>query len=61
MRPWSRPYARLLVVTSSIFLLLALINLVINTQRVSTWLPLIVMMPALLYFSIYSLRNQSRR
>lgn len=42
-------------------LLLAALNVVVNTDRVASWLPLLVLMPWSLYFGIWSLRNQNRR
>lgn len=61
MRPWSKPFARVAVLTASLFLLLALVNLVINTRQLGTWLPLVVLMPWMLYMGVRSLRNQNVR
>jgi hypothetical protein len=57
MKPWPRWFAWLAVVVSSLALLLALVNLVINTERIGSWLPLLVLMPWTLFYAIRSLRK----
>ncbi|TCU42308.1 hypothetical protein EDF33_1157 [Curtobacterium sp. PhB146] len=42
-------------------LALGLLDLVINTGRIGSWLPLIVLMPWSLCLGVWSLRNQSKR
>jgi hypothetical protein len=42
-------------------LALGLLNLIINTGRIGSWLPLVVMMPWSLYLGVWSLRNQDKR
>lgn len=53
--------ARFLVIGAGFMLLLAALNAVVNTDRIASWLPLLVLMPWSLYFGIWSLRNQDRR
>jgi hypothetical protein len=44
-------------IVASLFLLLALVNLIINTQRLGSWLPLLVIMWWPLTIGLYSLRH----
>ena len=41
-------------------LVVAVINLAVNTDRVSSWLPLIVLAPWFLYLGMWSLRSHKR-
>lgn len=42
-------------------LLLALTNLIINTERIGSWLLLLILAPVLLQRAIWSLRHQDQR
>lgn len=57
------PRALAWFVASAVVLLLALglLNLIINTGRIGSWLPLVVIMPWSLYLGVWSLRNQDKR
>ena len=57
MKPWPRWFAWLAVAVTSLSILLGLINLIINTERTGTWLPLLILMPLLLVRAVASLRN----
>ena len=61
MRPWSRPFARVAVALAWVMLVAAVINLTVNTARVSSWLPLILMAPWFLYLGMRSLRCHNKR
>lgn len=61
MRPWPEPYARAAVIFTSLMLLLAIFNLLFNTDSIASWFPLIIIMPWLLYLGVWSLRNQDQR
>ena len=61
MRPLPRALAIALVICASLMLALGLLNLVINTHRPGSWLPLILIMPWSLYVGIWSLRHQHER
>jgi hypothetical protein len=56
-KPWPRPFAWFAVITSSVLLALALVNLIINTTSVRSWLPLMVLMPLGLFRGLRDLRR----
>ncbi|MBF4606668.1 hypothetical protein [Curtobacterium sp. VKM Ac-1393] len=56
-----RLFAWLAVVAAALMLALGLLNLLLNTRMVGSWLPLVVLMPWSLYLGIWSLRNQDKR
>jgi uncharacterized protein YhhL (DUF1145 family) len=56
-----RALAWLVTIAAALMLALGLLDLVINTGRIGSWLPLIVLMPWSLYLGVWSLRNQSKR
>lgn len=56
MKPWSRQFAWFALVTAVLMILLGLFNLVANTARIGSWLPLLLIMPWVLYVAIWSLR-----
>lgn len=58
--PWPKPFAWVAVVTASVLLLLALVNLVLNSNHIGSSLPLLVLMPFSLVFGIWSLRASRR-
>jgi uncharacterized integral membrane protein len=57
IKPWPRWFAWLALIVASLSLVLALVNLVINTERVGSWLPLLVLMPWPLILALRSLRR----
>lgn len=61
MKPWPRPFAWFAVVAAALMLALGLLNLLLNTRMVGSWLPLVVLMPWSLYLGTWSLRNQDKR
>lgn len=61
MKPGPRAFAWLAVVAAALMIALGLLNLVLNTRMVGSWLPLVVLMPWSLYLGIWSLRNQDTR
>ena len=61
MKPLPRALAWFVAVTALLMLALGLLNAVINTRMVGSWLPLVVLMPWSLYLGIWSLRNQDKR
>lgn len=61
MKPWPPAFAWMTVVVAVISIALGLLNLVVNTMMVGSWLPIIVLMPWPLYLAIWSLRNQEKR
>jgi hypothetical protein len=52
--PWQAWFC---TIGASVFLLLALVNLIFNTQVVASWLPLLVIMWWPLTMGLYSLRH----
>jgi Flp pilus assembly protein TadB len=54
----SKPVGWFVVVIAGIMLALGLVNLVVNTERIASWLPLLVLMPFAL---IVVLRDLMRR
>lgn len=60
MKPWPRAFAWL-AVAAALMLALGLLNLVLNTRMVGSWLPLVVLMPWSLHLGTWSLRNQDKR
>ncbi|TCL72482.1 MULTISPECIES: hypothetical protein [unclassified Curtobacterium] len=60
LAPWPEPFAWFAVVTASVLLLLALVNLVLNSSHIGSSLPLLVLMPFSLVFGIRSLRASRR-
>ncbi|RPE74727.1 hypothetical protein EDF28_3786 [Curtobacterium sp. PhB137] len=61
MKPWPRAFAWFVAIAAVLMLALGLLNLVINTGMIGSWLPLIVLMPWSLYLGVWSLRNQDKR
>ncbi|MBF4588726.1 hypothetical protein [Curtobacterium sp. VKM Ac-1395] len=61
IRPLPRALAWLVTIAAALMLALGLLDLVINTGRIGSWLPLIVLMPWSLCLGVWSLRNQSKR
>lgn len=61
MKPWPRPFAWLAVVAAALMLALGLLNLLLNTRMVGSWLPLVVLMPWSLYLGTLSLRKKDKR
>jgi len=59
-QPWSLQFARFAVATAGLLLLLAIVNIFVNTERIGSWLPLLILMPMPLYIGIWSLRNQAK-
>ncbi|MBC7590066.1 MAG: hypothetical protein H7226_03345 [Salinibacterium sp.] len=57
----SRGFAIFMVVSASLMLLLALVNLIINTGRPGTYLALFLVMPWSLWVGIQSLRAQKKQ
>ncbi|TFB66851.1 hypothetical protein [Cryobacterium sp. Hz9] len=58
--PLSRPMAWFCVVVASLVMLLALFNLIFNTELVWSWLPLFILMPLSLVVGVRSLRALGR-
>lgn len=50
-----------MIVAASVMLILGLVVMVLDTPRLISWLPLVILMPLSLGFGIWSLRNQDRR
>lgn len=61
MKPWPRAFAWFVAIAAALMLALGLLDLVINTGMIGSWLPLIVLMPWSLYLGVWSLRNQDKR
>lgn len=57
-RAWGKGFAWTAVIAASLLLALALVNLVINTERIGTWLPLLILMPFSLVWGLRSLRSR---
>lgn len=60
MKPWPRAFAWFVAIAAVLMLALGLLNLVINTGMIGSWLPLIVLTPWSLYLGVWSLRNQDK-
>ncbi|MBP1240175.1 hypothetical protein ABID92_001873 [Frigoribacterium sp. PvP120] len=60
IKPWPRWFAWSALVVASHSLVLALVNLAINTERVGSWLPLLVLMPWPLILELRSLRRPDK-
>lgn len=54
-------FAWFALVIASLGLALSFYNLFVNTDRVGSWLPLLVIMPFTLAYAIVSLRMRARR
>lgn len=52
----SRGWALFVVIVSSVLLLLAVANMVLNFTRVASWLPLLLVMAFCLYTGVAALR-----
>lgn len=61
MKPLPGALAWFIAVAAALMLALGLLNLVINTGMIGSWLPLIILMPWSLCLGVWSLRNQERR
>lgn len=60
LSPWPRPIAWFSAITGARMLLLALVNLLINTASIGSWLPLLILGPFTLVYAIRSLRVDDR-
>ncbi|PYY34154.1 hypothetical protein DEJ16_13015 [Curtobacterium sp. MCJR17_055] len=60
-RPWPRWFALTTMVSSSLLLLVGIVNAVLNTANIGSWLLLVVVMPITLRRAVWSLRNQDER
>lgn len=60
LSPWPKPFAWFSAITGALMLLLALVNLVINTASIGSWLPLLILGPFTLVYAIRSLRVNDR-
>ncbi|MDQ1172197.1 putative membrane protein YqjE [Microbacterium testaceum] len=60
-RPYPPGVAWFMIVAASVMLILGLVVMVLDTPRLISWLPLVILMPLSLGFGIWSLRNQDRR
>lgn len=49
------------MVSSSLLLLVGIVNAVLNTANIGSWLLLVVVMPITLRRAVWSLRNQDER
>ncbi|WIB16781.1 MULTISPECIES: hypothetical protein [unclassified Curtobacterium] len=60
-RPWPRWFALTTMVSSSLLLLVGIVNAVLNTANISSWLLVVLVMPITLRRAVWSLRNQDER
>jgi hypothetical protein len=60
-RPWPRWFAWTTTVWSSLLLFVALVNAVLNTANVGSWLLLLLIAPMTLRRAVWSLKNQDKR
>jgi len=61
MKPLPRALAWFVTIAAALMLALGLLNLFINTVRIGSWLPLVILMPWSLYLGVWSFRNQDKR
>jgi hypothetical protein len=54
----SKPLGWSVVIVAGVMLVLALVNLVVNTERIGSWLPLLVLMPFALIVVLRDLRRR---
>jgi hypothetical protein len=60
-RPWPRWFALAATIQSSLLLLLGLVNAVLNTANIGSWLLLLLVAPMTLRRAVWSLKNQDKR
>ncbi|PYY50772.1 hypothetical protein [Curtobacterium sp. MCBD17_023] len=60
-RPWPRGFALTTMVSSSLLLLVGIVNAVLDTANIGSWLLLVLVMPITLGRAVWSLRNQDER